>query len=170
MTFGLACHKGLKHFLAYTVLITSIIGSVYVIYKGCFAFVYLWERITSLPFIYFFMTAFLLLCAFICLGVAVFSNISPHNQISRRVLWSCVIVSAFLQCAGMLLVQAWKWHLPALAGALFIIQYLSCFWAGLVQKDILNGKLEDTFVCVFPQFWVLVPLTAAGWLFVSGYY
>ncbi len=80
------------------------------------------------------------------MGVAFFSSILPHNQISRRVLWCCVVVSVVLQCAGMLLVQAWKWPLPALAGALFVIQYLSCYLAGLIQRDIQDEKLDDKFL------------------------
>ena len=113
---------------------------------------------------------FSFLCAFICMGVAFFSNISPHNKISRYVLWCCVVVSVVLQCAGMLLVQAWKWPLPALVGALFVIQYLSCYLAGLIQRDIQDEKLDDKFLYVFPQFWIQVPLTAVGWFFMSGYY
>ncbi|MEZ2854419.1 hypothetical protein ACBQ59_16380 [Escherichia coli] len=116
------------------------------------------------------MMIFLFLCAFICMGVAFFSSILPHNQISRRVLWCCVVVSVVLQCAGMLLVQAWKWPLPALAGALFVIQYLSCYLAGLIQRDIQDEKLDDKFLYVFPQFWIQVPLSAVGWFFMSGYY
>ena len=162
--------KLLRCCAAYVVLIISFVGSGYLICRDYFAFMFLWERLTTLPFRYFVMAAFLLMCGLICLCVAVYSNISPHNKISRRVLWCCVVVSAVLQCAGMLLVQAWKWHLPALAGAVFIIEYLSCYWAGMVQKDILDGRLDDKLFCVLPQFWVLVPLTAVGWFFMSGYY
>ncbi|EIZ8104743.1 hypothetical protein ACRV8U_003123 [Escherichia coli] len=156
-----------QYCMAYIVLAVSFVGGIYIICRDYLAFVFLWERITVLPFRYFFMMAFLFLCAFICMGVAFFSSILPHNQISRRVLWCCVLV---LQCAGMLLVQAWKWPLPVLAGALFIIQYLSCYLVGLIQRDIQDEKLDDKFLYVFPQFWIQVPLTAVGWFFMSGYY
>ncbi|HAL0807881.1 TPA: hypothetical protein H4E76_004403 [Escherichia coli] len=156
-----------QYCMAYIVLAVSFVGGIYIICRNYLAFVFLWERITVLPFRYFFMMAFLFLCAFICMGVAFFSSILPHNQISRRVLWCCVLV---LQCAGMLLVQAWKWPLPVLAGALFIIQYLSCYLVGLIQRDIQDEKLDDKFLYVFPQFWIQVPLTAVGWFFMSGYY
>lgn len=63
-----------------------------------------------------------------------------------------------------------QWSLPALAGALFVIQYLSCYLAGLIQRDIQDEKLDDKFLYVFPQFWIQVPLTAVGWFFMSGYY
>ncbi|EFU0552197.1 hypothetical protein HRZ16_004360 [Escherichia coli] len=170
MSFKKERIKLLRCCAEYAVLIISLAGCVCIIGRDCFAFIFLWERLMTLPYRYFVMTAFLLMCGFICLSVAVYSNISPHNKISRRVLWCCVVVSAVLQCAGMLLVQAWKWHLPALAGAVFIIEYLSCYWAGMVQKDILDGRLDDKLFCVLPQFWVLVPLTAVGWFFMSGYY
>ncbi|HHX4755698.1 TPA: hypothetical protein ACQY9B_004166 [Escherichia coli] len=156
-----------QYCMAYIVLAVSFVGGIYIICRDYLAFVFLWERITVLPFRYFFMMAFLFLCAFICMEVAFFSSILPHNQISRRVLWCCVLV---LQCAGMLLVQAWKWPLPVLAGALFIIQYLSCYLVGLIQRDIQDEKLDDKFLYVFPQFWIQVPLTAVGWFFMSGYY
>lgn len=156
-----------QYCMAYIVLAVSFVGGIYIICRDYLAFVFLWERITVLPFRYFFMMAFLFLCAFICMGVAFFSSILPHNQISRRVLWCCVLV---LQCAGMLLVQAWKWPLPVLAGALFIIQYLSCYLVGLIQRDIQDEKLDDKFLYVFPQFWIQIPLTAVGWFFMSGYY
>ncbi|RQN47702.1 hypothetical protein C3445_22050 [Escherichia coli] len=103
-------------------------------------------------------------------GGCFFQQYLTHNKISRYVLWCCVVVSVVLQCAGMLLVQAWKWPLPALAGALFVIQYLSCYLAGLIQRDIQDEKLDDKFLYVFPQFWIQVPLTAVGWFFMSGYY
>ena len=129
-----------QYCMAYMVLAISLVGGIYIICRDYLAFVFLWERITVLPFRYLFMMIFLFLCAFICMGVDFFSNISPHNKISRYVLWCCVVVSVVLQCAGMLLVQAWKWPLPALAGALFVIQYLSCYLAGLigVSLDIEN--------------------------------
>lgn len=159
-----------QYCMAYMVLAISLVGGIYIICRDYLAFVFLWERITALPFRYLFMMIFLFLCAFICMGVAFFSSILPHNQISRRVLWCCVVVSVVFQCAGMLLVQAWKWPLPVLAGALFIIQYLFCYLAGLIQRDIQDEKLDDKFLYVFPQFWIQVPLTAVGWFFMSGYY
>ena len=78
--------------MAYMVLAFSLVGGIYIICRDYLVFVFLWERITALPFRYLFMMIFLFLCAFICMGVAFFSSILPHNQISRRVLWGCVVV------------------------------------------------------------------------------
>lgn len=129
-----------QYCMAYMVLAVILVGGIYIICRDYLAFVFLWERITALPFRYFFMMGFLFLCAFICMGGAFFSSILPHNQISRRVLWCCVVVSLVLQCAG------------------------------LIQRDIQDEKLDDKFLYVFPQFWIQVPLTAVGWFFMSGYY
>lgn len=48
-----------QYCMAYMVLAVSLVGGIYIICRDYLAFVFLWERITVLPFRYFFMMAFL---------------------------------------------------------------------------------------------------------------
>ncbi|EFN6229768.1 hypothetical protein VQ410_004338 [Escherichia coli] len=48
-----------QYCMAYMVLAVSLVGGIYIICRDYLAFVFLWERITALPFRYFFMMAFL---------------------------------------------------------------------------------------------------------------
>lgn len=78
-----------QYCMAYMVLAISLVGGIYIICRDYLAFVFLWERITVLPFRYLFMMIFLLLCAFICMGVA-FSAIS-HRIIKSADMYYGVV-------------------------------------------------------------------------------
>lgn len=44
--------------MAYMVLAVSLVDGIYIIFRDYLAFVFLWERITALPFRYLFMCVF----------------------------------------------------------------------------------------------------------------
>lgn len=86
-----------QYCMAYMVLAVSLVGGIYIICRDYLAFVFLWERITVLPFRYFFMMAFLFLCAFICMGVAFFQQYftaQSNQQTGALVLCGCFARSA----------------------------------------------------------------------------